>query len=50
MAAIPLAETYPRGHVTGFALFALLLGGYLWLLFFGPDLDSPHGLVIQATG
>jgi hypothetical membrane protein len=50
MAAILLAEDYPRRYVTVFAVFAVLLAGYLWLLFFGPDLDSSRGLIIQATG
>lgn len=49
-AAILLAEDYPRRYVAASALFALLLAGYVWLLFSGPDLDSPQGLVVQATG
>lgn len=50
VAAILLAEDYPWRYVTVFVVFALLLAGYLWLLFFGPDLDSSQGLIIQATG
>ncbi|MGD8625043.1 MAG: hypothetical protein PVF47_20690 [Anaerolineae bacterium] len=49
-AAIVLAQDYPRRHLAIFGAFALLLAGYLWLLFFGPELDSPQGLLIQATG
>jgi hypothetical membrane protein len=49
-AAILLAEDYPRGYAIILAPFTLLMAAYLWLLFFGPGLDSPHGLVIQATG
>jgi hypothetical protein len=48
--AILLAGDYPRRYVTVSALFALLLAGYVWLLFYGPAPDSPQGLVIQATG
>lgn len=49
-AAIILVRDYPRGYLAVFGTFALLLAGYLWLLFFGPGLESPQGLFIQATG
>jgi hypothetical membrane protein len=49
-AAIVLTPDYPRRYLAIFGAFALLLAGYLWLLFFGPELDSPQGLLIQATG
>jgi hypothetical membrane protein len=49
-AAIVLARDYPRRYLAIFGAFALLLAGYLWLLFLGPDLDSAQGLLIQATG
>lgn len=48
--AILVDRDYPRRYLAVFVAFALLLSGYLWLLFFGPALDSPHGLVIHATG
>lgn len=48
--AILLTPDYPRKYLSVFIAFVLLLAGYLWLLFFGPALDSPSGLVIQATG
>lgn len=48
--AILLTPDYPRQYLAVFVAFALLLAGYLWLLFFGPALDSPSGLLIQATG
>lgn len=48
--AILLTRDYPRKYLAVFSVFALLLAGYLWLLFFGPALDSPLGLVIQAVG
>ncbi len=48
--AMLLARSNPRRYAGVFGLFALLLGAYVWLLFFGPGLDSPQGLVIQATG
>jgi hypothetical membrane protein len=48
--AILLTPDYPRKYLAIFVAFALLLAGYLWLLFFGPALDSPSGLLIQATG
>jgi hypothetical membrane protein len=48
--AILLARDYPRKYLAVFAAFALLLAAYLWLLFFGPGLDSPSGLLIQAIG
>jgi hypothetical membrane protein len=48
--AILLTPHYPRKYLAVFVAFVLLLAGYLWLLFYGPALDSPTGLVIQATG
>jgi hypothetical membrane protein len=48
--AILLTPDYPRAYLSVFVAFALLLAGYLWLLFYGPALDSPADLLIQATG
>jgi hypothetical membrane protein len=45
-----LADAYPGRYAAVSALFTGLLAAYVWLLFFGPGLDSPQGLVIQATG
>lgn len=49
-AAIMLHGRYPRRYAAAYALFAVLLAVYLWLLFFGPDIRTDSGLVIQATG
>jgi hypothetical membrane protein len=47
---ILLTPAYPRRYALVLAAFALLLAGYLWLLFFGPNPTSPQGLVVQAAG
>jgi hypothetical protein len=49
-AAILLTPIYPNAHAAVFGAFAILLAAYLWLLFFGPSLETEAGLVIQATG
>ncbi|MFQ5436944.1 MAG: hypothetical protein ACE5FD_18965 [Anaerolineae bacterium] len=41
---------YPRRFAVVYLVFTLLLGAYLWLLFFGPNSDSAQGLVIQVVG
>jgi hypothetical protein len=41
---------FPNLYAWVNALFALLLGVYVWLLFNGPDPGSESGLVIQVTG
>ncbi|MEJ2209502.1 MAG: hypothetical protein P8129_10755 [Anaerolineae bacterium] len=48
--AIWRTPDYPRRYLALFYAFDLLLLGYLWLLFFGPPLDSPYGLIIHAGG
>jgi len=41
---------YPKRYAFVFFLFAVLLVGYLYLLFFGPSPRTPEGLLIQAIG
>jgi protein-S-isoprenylcysteine O-methyltransferase Ste14 len=41
---------YPTRYIASFAVFAAMLGVYLWLLFNGPRSSSQDGLLIQATG
>jgi hypothetical membrane protein len=50
IAAILRTSTYPNRYARVFGVFVLLLAAYLVLLFFGPSLRSPTGLIIQATG
>jgi len=49
-AVIFIHPTYPRRYAAVFCLFALLLAGYLWILFNGPSAETTRGLFIQATG
>ncbi|MBM3130911.1 MAG: hypothetical protein FJ009_20070 [Chloroflexi bacterium] len=44
------APTYPKRFAAVFGAFALLLLLYLGLLFFGPSLKTPEGVMIQVTG
>lgn len=48
--AILLHGSYPKRYAFVYLLFALLLAGYIWLLFNGPGFDSPQGEIVQATG
>jgi hypothetical protein len=48
--AILLTPDYPRGYAWTYLAFALLLAGYIWLMFTGPSAFSSFGLTIQATG
>jgi hypothetical membrane protein len=50
IAAILRTNTYPRRYALVCGVFVLVLAAYLVLIFFGPSLLSPRGLVIQATG
>lgn len=50
MVAILVTDSYPNRGAAVLAAFAVVLAGYLWLLFFGPAADTPSGLTIQATG
>ena len=49
-AAMARTQNYPKRFAVVFGVFALLLLLYLGLLFFGPNLDSSEGVLIQATG
>ena len=48
--AIFLNKAYPNGYGFVFVAFTVLLGTYVWLLFFGPGLESESGFIIQVTG
>lgn len=50
LAAILVTPAFPTVYAGVFAGFALLLAGYLWLLFFGPRFGSASGVHIQAAG
>jgi hypothetical protein len=50
LGAILVSKNYPNRDATFLAGFAVILAGYLWLLFFGPGPETPIGLTIQATG
>ncbi len=50
LAAILITESYPNRYATVLVVFAVILAGYLWLLFFGPAAGTSSGLTIQATG
>lgn len=45
-----LDPAYPNKYGFVFIAFAAILGGYVWLLFWGPDLTTIEGLVIQVAG
>ena len=48
--AILQHRIYPSRYAVVFAVFALLLTAYVWLLTEGPSTDTAEGLVIQAVG
>ena len=48
--AVLLTPHYPNVYAWIYLAFAVLLAGYIWLLFNGPDFTSPQGMLIQATG
>ncbi len=48
--AILLTRNYPNKYAAVYLGFAILLGFYIWLLFGGPDIDNPQGLLIQVVG
>ena len=50
IAAVLTARPVPLRFAAVFALFALVLAGYVALLLFGPGLDTRAGATIQATG
>jgi len=48
--AILQHRLYPGRFAGIFAVFAVLLAAYVWLISAGPSFDTPEGLVIQAVG
>lgn len=48
--AMLLNREYPRRYALALALFLLVLGGYLVLIFQGPAMSTPGGLVVQVVG
>jgi hypothetical membrane protein len=48
--AMLLDPKYPRRYALAFALFLLVLGGYLVLIFSGPAMNTSRGLVAQVVG
>ena len=50
LVAILLTPGYRRGYAAVLGVFALLLAGYIWLLFNGPNTNTVQGLTIQVTG
>ncbi len=49
IAAIYTDPFYPKIYGAVFIIFGIILTGYLYLLFFGPKLDSAEGVHIQAS-
>ncbi len=49
VAAIFTNPLYPKIYGSVFIVFGIILTGYLYILFFGPNLDSAEGVYIQAT-
>ena len=47
--AIFLDKSYPNRYGIVYIAFAAILGGYVWLLFNGPNSATAEGLVIQVT-
>ena len=48
--AVWLHPAYPRRYFWTYLAFAMLLAGYVWLIFNGPPPNTAEGLVVQATG
>lgn len=48
--AIWLTPHYPNMYATVFAIFGIVLAGYIYLLFWGPPSNTDIGLRINATG
>jgi hypothetical protein len=49
IAAIYSDPFYPKIYGVVFIVFGIILAGYVWTLFFGPKLNTPEGVRIQAT-
>ncbi|MBF0443692.1 MAG: hypothetical protein HQK54_17425 [Oligoflexales bacterium] len=48
--AILRSDHYPGIYAAVFLIFTLILAAYLTLLFFGPGIKTPEGLLIQVVG
>jgi hypothetical protein len=48
--AILKNKRYPNRYAAVFAVYTIILGAYLCLMFLGPDMDTREGLAILATG
>jgi hypothetical protein len=48
--AIFLSDAIPNQYAWVDTAFAILLGVYIWLIFYGPGIQTPNGLVFQVTG
>jgi hypothetical protein len=47
---IVLHHQLPNRYTLIFIVFTIILGSYVWLLFFGPSADTDSGRLIQVTG
>ncbi len=47
---IVLHHQLPNKYTLIFIAFTIILGSYVWLLFFGPSAESESGRLIQVTG
>jgi hypothetical protein len=50
LVAILANRRYSNGYAAVFAVYTIILGVYLGLMFLGPDIGTREGLVILATG
>lgn len=50
MAAVLTSARYPNRYAVVYGVFALLLAGYLWLLFQGPGFGNARGVMVQVIG
>jgi hypothetical protein len=48
--AVLANRRYPNTYAAVFAVYTIILGVYLGLMFLGPDIGTRQGLVILATG
>jgi hypothetical protein len=49
-ASIFRKESYNKLYGFNFLFFTIILAFYLGILFVGPSIETPHGLIIQVTG
>jgi hypothetical protein len=50
VAAILSNGRYPNRYAAVFAVYTVVLGAYVCLMFWGPDMDTREGLLVLATG